>query len=356
MPRPAHPEMSDYERRAWRTLTAPAPIEPEPEAQNRHGGFFDVAKARARDVVERARTTVVRIPGAEHTRSAVDSALQKAVEGLHTTFVERGLHSVTPVKVFQTFTDEGVVVEGYDDIRKLDLRVCDQTVPWRKERYVLLAASQGVATSLAITGAAVSSAVSGGTTLGVAAGAVVVDVTAVLTGMGRIVALVAAHYGYDVREPEEQVFASGVLAFSTAGNAAEKAGALAALSRLTGDMMRSATWRRLERHQRVAVIEQVVTSLGLKLAQKKLAQVVPIAGAVVNGSLNAQIAHRTFESAQRVYRLRFLTEKYDLDPGVWEPDVIDAEVGGLPLVDELVERQLSLGAEAASTGEPRTPE
>ncbi len=350
MPRPAHPEMSDYERRAWRTLTAPAPTEPEP--QNRPGGFFGAAKAWARDIAERARTTAVRIPGAGQARSAVDTALQKAVEGLHTTFVERGLHSVTPAKIVSTFAREGVAVESYDDIRKLDLKVCDQTVPRHKERYVLLAASQGVATSLAITGAAVSSTVSGGTTLGVAVGAVVVDVTAVLTGMGRIVALVAAHYGYDVQEPEEQVFASGVLAYSTAGNAAEKAAALAALSRLTRDMRRSATLRQLEPHQLDTVIEQVVTSLGLKLTQKKLAQVVPIAGTVINGSLNAQIAHRAFESAQRAYRLRFLTEKYDLDAGEWEPDVVDAEVGGLPLVDELVEQQLCRVPEAADPDEP----
>ena len=53
------------------------------------------------------------------------------------------------------------------------------------------------------------------------------DVMAVMVGMGRIVALVAAHYGYDVREPDEQVFASGVLAYSSATGSAEK-------SRVTG--------------------------------------------------------------------------------------------------------------------------
>ncbi len=342
--------MSDYESRAWRTLTAAAPT--EPESASRYGALFDAAMTRARDVVELARTTVVRIPGAEQALSAVDNAMHKAVEGLHTTFVERGLHSVTPAKIFQSFADEGVTVQSYDDIRELDLKVCDRTVPRRKERYVMLAASQGAATSLAITGATVSSSVSGGTTLGVAAGAVIVDVTAVLTGMGRIVALVAAHYGYDVREPEEQVFASGVLTYSTAGNTAEKTAALASLSRLTQDMMRRATWRQLQQHQLVAIIEKIVTALGFKLTQKKLAQVVPIAGTLINGGLNAQMARHTFERAQRAYRLRFLTEKYDLDPHAWAPDVVDAEVGDLPLVDELVEEQLSLASEPAQPDGP----
>jgi hypothetical protein len=52
-----------------------------------------------------------------------------------------------------------------------------------------MAAGQGAATSLAVTGATVASTVSGGTTLGVALGAVVVDITSVMVGMGRIVAL-----------------------------------------------------------------------------------------------------------------------------------------------------------------------
>ena len=135
-----------------------------------------------------------------------------------------------------------------------------------------MAVGEGAATSLAVTGATVASTVSGGTTLGVAAGAVAVDVTTVMVGMGRIVALVAAHYGYDVREPEEQVFASGVLSYSTANNAAEKAASLAALSRLTQEMMRQATWKQLQQHQMVNIIQTIVTSLGFNLTKKKLSQ------------------------------------------------------------------------------------
>lgn len=170
-------------------------------------------------------------------------------------------------------------------------------------------------------------------------GAIVVDVTAVMVGMGRIVALVAAHYGYDVREPEEQVFASGVLSYSSAGSAAEKAASLAALSRLTQDMMRRATWRQLQRHQMVNVIHKVVTSLGFNLTKKKLAQVVPVAGAVINGGLNARLAQNTFNRAQAAYRLRFLAEKYGLDPSEWAPDVLDLEFTEMPLVDEIVDAE-----------------
>lgn len=92
---------------------------------------------------------------------------------------------MSPATIFATFAAEGVDVSSYDSIRELDLKHCDRSVPKRKEKYVALAAGQGAATSLAVTGATVSSTVSGGTTLGVAAGAIVVDVTAVLVGMAE---------------------------------------------------------------------------------------------------------------------------------------------------------------------------
>jgi len=167
---------------------------------------------------------------------------------------------------------------------------------------------------------------------------------------------VAAHYGYDVREPEEQVYASGVLAYSTAGSAAEKITALSALSRLTQDMMRRATLKQLQQHQIVSVIQKVVSSLGFKLTHRKLTQAVPIAGTVINSGLNARIVYRTFDRSQRAYRLRFLTEKYDLDPQAWTPDVADAEATNMPRVDELLEEQLQLNSgDQPETDRPTTP-
>ena len=170
--------------------------------------------------------------------------------------------------------------------------------------------------------------------------AVTADVIAVMVGMGRIIAQVAAHYGYDVREPDEQVFASGVLAYSSATGSAEKAASLASLSRLTQQMMRRATWNQLQRDQLVKVIQKVFTSLGFRLTHRKLAQTVPIVGAVVNGGLNAWLVQKTFERAQHAYRLRFLTEKYNLDPTDWAPPTVDAESMDIPLVHELIEAEL----------------
>jgi hypothetical protein len=137
-----------------------------------------------------------------------------------------------------------------------------------------------------------------------------------------------------------------VLSYSSAGSAAEKAASLAALSRLTQEMMRQATWKQLQRHQMVNVIQTIVTSLGFNLTKKKLAQVIPVAGVVINGGLNARLAQNTFKRAQDAYRLRFLTEKYGLDPKFWAPEVIDVEATDIPLVDEVLDAEIASDASA----------
>lgn len=328
------PEMSAYERKAWDALRAAAD---GTQRSGRFESFRQGIAGRAKVVAAQARSAVERLPGATAAIGKADELTAKAMETLHTVLVERGLNSVKPADVFAIFADQGVTVSSYDEVRQLDLQHCDGSVPRRKERYIALAVAEGAASSLVVTGATVSSTVTGGTTLTVAASAVVADVTAVLVGMGRIVALVAAHYGYDVREPDEQAFASGVIAYSAAGDSAEKAAALASLSRLTQQMMRRATWRQLPQRQATNVIQQVSTALGFRLAKHKLAQAVPLVGAIVNGGLNARIAHTTFERAQQAYRLRFLTEKYDRDAGEWAPVVASGSVIDIPLVDEVLD-------------------
>ncbi len=344
--------MSDYERNAWQELVGEAGK--ERTRSNRFGTWTQAVKVRAQDAAGRARVAVGRVPGADQAFEMVDTSMKKAMEGLHTILVERGLNSVKPVTIFKMFADEGIEVHSYDDVRLLDLKFCDRSVPRRKERYLALAVAEGAASSLAVTGAVVASTVSGGTTAAVAASAIAADVTTVMVAMGRIVALVAAHYGYDVREPEEQVFASGVIAYSSASNSAEKAASLASLSRLTQQMMRRATWNQLQRHQMVNVVERVFTSLGFNLTKRKLAQAVPILGGVLNGGLNARIAHRTFERAQEAYRLRFLTEKYGLDPSAWRPEPVDVAVVDVPLVDEVIGEELRLDPPTGDTADGAT--
>ncbi len=135
--------------------------------------------------------------------------------------------------------------------------------------------------------------------------------------MGRVIGRVAAEYGYDVRLPEEEVFALGVLSLGTASTAGEKAAALASLRRLTAQMMRQATWAELNQHSMVRLIQQVYAALGEKLTKRKLGQAVPVAGVLLNSGMSAYMIDSTYRVARDVYRLRFLSDKYDIDPSSW---------------------------------------
>jgi hypothetical protein len=89
----------------------------------------------------------------------------------------------------------------------------------------------------------------------------------------------------------------------------------------------------------VSAIDRTYTALGFKLTKKKLAQAVPILGAALNAGVNAGLVNQTHRRAEAVYRLRFLSEKYGIEPAEWrrEMPAEAAEAEDVVLVDEELE-------------------
>lgn len=338
--------MSDYESAAWQRL-----IEEANGADSKKNRKLlkvpDKVQTKAKEVGSfvgaKSQAAIQKIPGAQQgvdvSSEALALAMQKAMEGLHSVTVDFGLKSIDTSKVVERLNKNGAEIESFDEVRTLDLRICDRSTANSKQMYSLAGIVEGAASSLVVSGLTVSSTVSGGTTAAAAVGAVAADTMTVLIGMGRIVASVAAHYGYDVKEPEEAAYAAGVLSYSTASGSAEKAASLAALSRLTQQMMRRATWDQLSNNLMVQVLKQVYKLLGMNLTKRKLGQAVPVLGVVINGGLNAKMAQDTFDRAHTAYRLRFLTEKYGLDPAEWAPEA-DNPATDIPLIDEIIEAEI----------------
>lgn len=318
--------MSPYEQKAW-TLAV--------ERLN------DASTSRAKQLVGRATR-----PIASLARKAWDKVplhddmseqFEKALEGLVSVTMEPAMRSVNLNKVAERVGAE------WGAFHELDLQQLDEASPRTGGLYTVGALLEGSATALAVTGATVSTTVTGGTTAAVAIGAVATDVAASIGLLGRITAIAAAEYGYDVRLPDEEVFALGTIAVGSAGTPGAKVAALTSLSRLTQEMMRKATWAQLNNHALVQVIEAIFKALGLRLTHQKLGQAVPVAGVLINGGLSAQMASQTYRGARDVYRLRFLSEKYGLDPAEWvvkssrvEDEVLGPalEELGVPVLDE----------------------
>lgn len=297
-----HGQMSTYEAKAYKRLTAPPKDSPTliPES------LREVASRAGRSVRERA----AKVPGS----SEVAAAYTKAAQGLSDFTTGSGMHSASMTGSIKRHQKEGHEISSPEDFLTLDLRECDELLPRRKSLHRIVAVVEGATASLLITGATVSTTVSGGATAAVVVGTVAADSVFVMAGLGRIVGEIAVTYGFDPRLPEEELFALQVIGLGLAVGSGAKTTALISLSRLTQDMMRRATWTQLNEQVLVQVVNRAFASMGLKLTKKKLAQVVPVAGVAISSGLNLQLVDRVHEAALGAYRLRFLTEKYGLDP------------------------------------------
>src|SRR3546814_14883841 len=99
----------------------------------------------------------------------------------------------------------------------------------------------------------------------------------------------------------------GVLSLGIAGTLEAKHTALAALSRLTQQLMRQATWQQLNEQVIVRVIGRVYRVLGIKLTQRTLAQTVQFVVVGINAALSANMTSHDYQTAEDVYRVRCLT-------------------------------------------------
>lgn len=324
-------EMSAYDRTAWETC-----LKSVYDSRARR-----LVPPRVRDLTGKAGQAVSagyhKVPG--HERA--DLLLEKAFDGGMALTFRPALRTVRPEAVVRRVSARHPSVESLSDLRGLSLEECDEL---RRSGlgWTIGSAAGGVASSIAVTGAQVSATVSGGVTAGVAVGAIATDVATTMAVMGRSIGVVASTYGYDVRQPEEELFALGVLSLASASTLGGKLTAMAALSRLAQQMMRQAAWAELRRHLLVNAIDHTYKALGFTLTKKKLGQAVPVAGAVLNASLNANLVNQAFRRAEAVYRLRFLSEKYAIDPNEWRRDS-PAEPDGtedIVRVDEKLEAEI----------------
>jgi hypothetical protein len=324
-------EMSAYDRAAWDGCLKAV----------YNSRVRRLVPPRVRELTGKASKVVSagyeKVPGHEQA----DWVLEKAFDGGMALTFRPALRTVKPDSVVRRVSIRHPSVENLSDLRGLSLEECDAL---RKSGlgWTIGSAAEGAASAIAVTGAEVSAAVSGGVTASVAVGAIVTDVATTMAVMGRSIGVVASTYGYDVRQPEEEFFALGVMSLASASTVSGKAAAMASLSRLAQQMMRRATWAQLRRHLLVNAIEHSYKALGFTLTKKKLGQAVPVAGAVLNAGVNAGLVNQAFRRAEAVYRLRFLSEKYGIDPAEWRREfpIGSDEVEDVVQVDEELDAEI----------------
>lgn len=121
---------------------------------------------------------------------------------------------------------------------------------------------------------------------------------------------IATYYGFDVSSQEERLFTMNMLALACSPTDASKVAAMAQLVRIARDVAMKRNWKTLEQHAFVQLIQQLAKALGIRVTKAKLAQVIPVAGAVVGAGFNAYFTQKVCEAAYYLYRERYLAAKY----------------------------------------------
>ena len=299
--------MTSYEKQAWERLIA--------HERSRRGSWRARGADKVSEMVSAAGNAINKIPGAERVTEALDDSMKVALNGAAKAIFMPAIASVSIERRIKGLRKQHPGIGDASPFEVLDLRALDKGRP--KQLLPLIGMVESASASLAITGLEVSTTVSGGATAGGVVLAMAADVSASLALLGRAVAEVAVHYGYDPNEPEEEIFLMGVLTYSTAASLNGKAAALASLARLSQRMMRRAVFRELEKDVLVRVIQTVFGKLGLKLTHKRLAQAVPVAGGIICAGMSYDMLDRVLRDATRIYRVRYLTEKHGLSFDDW---------------------------------------
>ena len=254
--------------------------------------------------LDKAGDAIMRAPG-------IGWVIEKSVSGIVSVANDVAQWSVRPEAIYKKFRSRGNDVSKGNDILKLDLEEVDKTIGWLAARYKALAIAEGAGTGL------------------VGLPGIPPDIVALVTLNLRAIGEYATYCGFDVSAQHERLFAMNVLGLASSASDKGKAVAMAQLVKIAREVAKKKAWKDLEKHTFVKIIQQIAKALGIRLTKAKLAQVVPVAGALVGAGFNVYYTNKVCDAAYHLYRERFLGRKYGDDdmievtvepPPSFEPD------------------------------------
>jgi hypothetical protein len=271
-------------------------------------------RSAGRGAVERLE----RLPGATPIEEAALKGFMRAAEGTGTGLSRAGRATLSEKRVVDAYNRRGLAIERLDDVQWLDLATLDMVRPKRMNlAYGAIAAAEGGAAgamatggeALAVTGGIwnVSARAAPGT--GAVARAMAFDAGFVLTTARRAVAHTALCYGYDPLDPAESLYSLSVINLGSALSAGGKASAYQELSQITQLLARPESWQKRLEDVLPRLTQQFTLRFGGRLTQRKLGQLVPIAGIGVGAWSSYTLLDDVTAAAGWSYRERFILRK-----------------------------------------------
>ena len=238
--------------------------------------------------LSKAGDVVLNTPG-------IGEAINKSVGGIVRVTNDIAQWTVRPEAIFKEYRKSGYEVYDAKSLLMLDLEDIDRTVGYLDAKYKGIACVEGAATgATGIIG-------------------LVADIPLLVSWNLRAIGEYATYYGFDISLQSERLFAMNVLGLASSPKDAAKQVAMSELVRIAKEVAAKRTWKSLEEHTFVRIIQHISRALGIRLTKAKLAQFVPAVGAVVGLGFNAYFTARVCEASYNLYRERFLAAKYGVD-------------------------------------------
>ena len=106
---------------------------------------------------------------------------------------------------------------------------------------------------------------------------------------------------------------------ATGNQVVEKQTTMLAVNKVVRDIAKQGPMDAVGTNAISAAVNPLVASLGSRLAGMKVAQIVPFIGILVGAFLNASLMRTIGDTADHLYRERFLAERYGRPMGNGEP-------------------------------------
>lgn len=277
--------LSDYEKRALAQIHA---------WKNPEQTWFDAAMTYVNKPLAIAGQAIDKIPGFTETCS-------KAMSGIVGLVNDASQWSVRPSAIFTDLSEVSQqVIIRLDQIPLLDLQVIDRSIGWLDTKYEGIALVEGAAAG----GLAVINPM-------VALAAIPADLTALLAMNLRAIGEYGTYCGFDMSSQEERIFSLNILALASSTTDGGKQAALSHLVKIAQEVAKKKTWEQLEKSVFVQAVSSIAKALSINLTKAKLANVIPVAGAAINGGFNAYYTDKVCKAAFYLYRERLLAIKSD---------------------------------------------
>lgn len=273
-------------------------------ALNRTGEVAEKAVSRVTDAVPQGIKEPIRRAGDAVASTAVRPTLE-AASALLELVNDWALELNDPESVEKLARKRGLELNSFTELRQQDLKVCDRllkfnTLTWRTAG-ALEGGVMGLLALVPVAGIPV---------------AMTADILVIQVLSTSIATRIAYSYGYDAKDPMEQIFIQRLVRRSFMAQAA-KAEPLRDVARAAEAIRGRVRWSDKLRtdHRLLAALEKLMQRLGpagATVPVQNVAKVVPFVGILIGAGMNSAILGNVAADAQRYCQTRFLCEKYGL--------------------------------------------